>query len=364
MTSVAARRRHILDPDAAPRDRRPLRTGPPQYHHWYTSDGVQLLLTRYQGGPKGPVILIHGLGVSSYIFTLDTIDTNMVEYLVEQGYDVWTLDYRASSDLPSATAPASADLIASVDFPEAAALVRRLTGADSVQMVVHCFGSTVFFISMLSGALTHVRSAVASQAMPYVDGAPALRMKASLRLARVLQAVGIDTLDAYTDTDTSWRGRIWDTALKAYPIPGDERCGNPICRRVSFMYSLLYEHFQLADATHDNLQELFGVCNISASAHVLQMVEAGHLVNTEGADVYMGHPERLAIPLRLIHGAENACFSPTSSAKTLAWLQEHNDPDLASRFEIPGYGHLDCIFGARAADDVFPLILEHLEATA
>ncbi len=360
----AQRRRNLLDPDAPPRARRTLRTGPPQYHHWYTSDGAQLLLARYQGGDKGPVILVHGLGVSSHIFTLDTIDTNMVEYLYEQGYDVWTLDYRSSSDLPSATAPADADLIGRIDFPEAVSEVLRLTGTEDVQMVVHCFGATVFFISMLSGALHHVRSAVASQAMPYVDGAPALRVKANLRLARLLQAVGIDTLDAYTDTDTPWRGRLWDTALRLYPLPDDERCGNPICRRVSFMYSLLYEHSQLADATHDNLQELFGVCNISASAHVLKMVQAGHAVDKNGNDVYMSHPERLAIPLRLVHGAENACFSPTSSARTLEWLQEHNDPALYSRFEIPRYGHLDCIFGERAATDVFPLILEHLEVTA
>ena len=41
-------------------------------------------------------MLSHGLGVSSRIFTIDTIDTNLAEYLVAAGYDVWALDYRAS----------------------------------------------------------------------------------------------------------------------------------------------------------------------------------------------------------------------------------------------------------------------------
>ena len=30
---------------------------------------------------------------------------------------------------------------------------------------------------------------------------------------------------------------------------------------------------------------------------------------------------------------------------------------------IPGYGHIDCIYGKNAAKDVYPFVLEHLEAT-
>lgn len=45
----------------------------------------QILLTRYQGGTKGPVVMFHGAGVSSEIFSLDTIDTNLLEYLLEKG---------------------------------------------------------------------------------------------------------------------------------------------------------------------------------------------------------------------------------------------------------------------------------------
>jgi cholesterol oxidase len=31
---------------------------------------------------------------------------------------------------------------------------------------------------------------------------------------------------------------------------------------------------------------------------------------------------------------------------------------------IPGYGHIDCIYGKNAVNDVFPLMLSHLEDTA
>ena len=46
----------------------------------------EIALTRYNGGSKGPVVLFHGVGVSSGMFSLDTIDINLVEYLVQHRY--------------------------------------------------------------------------------------------------------------------------------------------------------------------------------------------------------------------------------------------------------------------------------------
>lgn len=352
-----------FDPDAAPRKRRALRTAAPTIHYFFTSDEVQLCLTRYQGGSKGPVILCHGLGVSSRIFTVDTIDTNLVEYLFAHGYDVWLLDYRSSIELAAAAAPATADVIAAIDYPEAVAEVRRISGAASVQMVAHCFGSTVFFMSMLAGKLEGVRAAVASQTAAHVQAAGLVRLKSGLHMPELLDALGVDTLNAYTDTHARWFERLYDRALELYPVDRDEHCNSATCHRITFMYSLLYEHDQLALATHDTLHELFGVANVEAFGHLAAMVRAKQLVDADGNDVYLPHPERLAIPIRIIHGAQNACFDPSGTERTEAWLREHNDPALVSRVVIPNYGHIDCIFGKNAAVDVFPHILAQLEAT-
>lgn len=48
---------------------------------------VELKLTRYKGGTKGPVIVFHGLGTSSGPFTHDTVETNLTEYLVQHRYN-------------------------------------------------------------------------------------------------------------------------------------------------------------------------------------------------------------------------------------------------------------------------------------
>ncbi|KIG19471.1 Choline dehydrogenase [Enhygromyxa salina] len=352
----------VFDPTAPPRERRPLRTGPPEVHYFFTSDEVQLCLTRYRGGGKGPVILAHGLGVSSRIFTVDTIDTNLVEYLYAHGYDVWLLDYRASIELAASAQQASADVMAQIDFPQAVAKVQRVTGAPSVQMVVHCFGSTVFFMSMLSGALTGVRAAVASQTAAHIEAAGLVRLKSGLHLPKALDALGVQSLTAYTDSDARWFEKLYDKALELYPLQAEERCASATCHRITFMYSLLYEHDQLNVATHETLHELFGVASVSAFEQLASMVRARRIVDAEGRDVYFEHPENLAIPLRIIHGAENACYLPTGTKKTVAWLREHNNPDLYSHVVIPDFGHIDCIFGERAVTEVYPSILAHLEA--
>ena len=71
-----------IDPTKPPtRKKRPLRMNPPELYYPMTADNVQLRLTRYRGGAKGPVVLSPGFGVSTMSFSTDTIDTNLPEYL-------------------------------------------------------------------------------------------------------------------------------------------------------------------------------------------------------------------------------------------------------------------------------------------
>lgn len=356
-------RDNVFDPDAPPRSKRPLDVDAPEFHPCGTEDGVELLLTRYRGGNKGPVMLSHGLGVSSRIFSIDTIDRNLLEYLFAEKYDVWLLDYRSSIELPASHAQHTGDDVATKDYPAAVELVRRVTGSPDIQVVAHCFGSTTFFMAMLAG-LNGVRSAAVSQIATHVEAPAIARLKAGLHVPSLLEDIGVESLTAYVDTHAKWYEDLYDKALELFPLDKEERCNSRTCHRISFMYGLLYEHDQLNEATHDALHEMFGVANVSSLAHLARLVRVGHLVDANGNEVYMPHLDRLAIPIRFIHGAENACFEPVSTEKTVAALKSVNDPALYDRFVIPGYGHIDCIYGKNAADDVYPLILEHLEKTA
>jgi cholesterol oxidase len=113
----------------------------------------------------------------------------------------------------------------------------------------------------------------------------------------------------------------------------------------------------------ERLHELFGEGTMQAFEGLATMVRKGHVVAADGAAVYLPHLDRMALPIRFIHGAENQCYLPASTEETVAALSAVNDPALYSREVIPGYGHIDCIFGKNAAVDVFPFIVEHLDAT-
>ena len=68
----------------------------------------------------------------------------------------------------------------------------------------------------------------------------------------------------------------------------------------------------------------------------------------------MSHLDRLALPICFIHGAENQCFLPVSTELTYNALRAANGNSLYSRHVIPGYGHIDCIYGEMRRETCIP----------
>ena len=349
---------NVFDPDAPPRQKRPLRLSAPEVYFFNTSDGVQLRLIRYQGGAKGPVMLAPGFGTSTLAFSIDTIETNFPEYLYANGYDIWLFDYRASADLPSASTQFSADEIATKDWPAAVAKVREVTNAETVQVMGHCVGSMSFLMAMLAG-LQGVRSAVCSQLTTHPIGPALNEIKAGLRLASFLTVLGVETLDPDFDTKSDWQDYLYDAVLRFYPTK--ERSSSPVDRRILFMYGEVYKLDRLNQATHNAIHEMFGPANLTFFRHIALILRQDHIVDQHGKDVYLPHLERLAIPISFIHGADNAFFLPRGSEITYNLLREKNGKDLYTRHLIPGYAHMDCFIGKNSSRDVFPVILEELE---
>ena len=140
-------------------------------------------------------------------------------------------------------------------------------------MVVHCWGSTTFFMAMLAG-LQGVRSAVCSQIATRIVTPTMTKIKTGLHLPAFLDALGMRALTAYVDTHADWRERLYDTALKLYPVELKEECDSPVCRRISFMYAPLYQHEQLNQLTHDTLYELLGVADIRSFEHIAPLARS------------------------------------------------------------------------------------------
>ena len=359
----------FFNPDAPPRKKRALNVGAPDVFFFKTQDDVELRLTRYKKNSddrenKGPVMLVHGAGVASTIFSTDTIPVNLLEYLYNHDYDVWLLDFRVSILLDASKQQSTGDQIAQYDFPAAIDVIRKATGAQDIQCVVHCYGATTFFMSMLAG-LQGVRSIVCSQIATDMVIPAATAIKTGLYVPTVLEKLGLKSLNAYTDTNANWFNKLYDKALDIYALAEAQgRCDNPVCHRITFMYSSLYRHDTLNETLHENLHELFGETNMRAFEHLALMCREGKLLNFEGEDIYMPNMDRLQLPICFISGEHNECYLPESTERTYNRLRECFDPNLYSRHVIPNYGHIDCIFGKNAAVDVYPLILAHLDKTA
>ncbi|MEV0720219.1 GMC family oxidoreductase N-terminal domain-containing protein [Asanoa sp. NPDC050611] len=339
---------------------------PPAEPRWCARDGgwrtgdrlgpdAWLRLTRYPGGDRGPVVLAPGFGMSATSFLVDTIETNLVEYLCGQGWDVWLFDYRAGIDLPSARSEFTVDDIARTDWPTAVAEVLRVTGARDVQALGHCVGSLTLLMALAAG-LRGVRSAVAMQTTLHPVASSLNVAKAALRIGRLAQAVGGRHLRPPRGPSTT--ATMVNTLLRAVPAPPNERCDRAICAWINAVYGSTHRHAQLNEATHETLDDLFDVGSLRALEHL------GRIVGARGAHAYLDHPERLNLPLLLVQGECNDIFRPEGSLHTLHWLTQANGPGPCERVVLPGYAHLDALIGKDAARDVYPVIAAHLATTS
>ena len=102
-------------------------------HAFTTADGIECSVVHVTGPKaptKGPVLLVHGVGVRTEIWRPPTPRT-LVEALIDDGYDVWMETWRASMDVPNNTW--NLDQAAVLDHRRRVRKVVELTGADSIQ---------------------------------------------------------------------------------------------------------------------------------------------------------------------------------------------------------------------------------------
>lgn len=336
-------------------------------HDLVVEDQAPVTLTRVRGGLRGPVLLVHGVAVSSHMFALPTQRPNFVDYLSAQGFDVWLVDWRGSTQHP--LRQFTLDEAARYDIPAAVRKVREATGADSIQVVAHCGGSVVFFMSMSLGLVPDVRSVVASQVALHLDVPWASRLKARVGLANRLAQLGMTRMSPANDDGSpafQWAfGKMTDVV--------HHECTDTFCHRLTYIYGHLYHHARLNQETHDQLPAQFGGCNILALRHFSQLVASGHsqafdygprrnqeLYGSEAPASYL-NPQHFDLPITFLSGELNKTWLPSSTQRTYDWLVEAHGSEPYRRRVIPGYGHLDTFMGTDAITDTFPLILQGLE---
>ena len=326
-------------------------------------DGFPLNLINVQGEQpptKGPVILVHGAGVRANIFRAP-VETTLVDYLVERGYDVWLENWRASIDLPPN--PWTLDQAALYDHPEAVKIVAEQTGAADVKAVIHCQGSTSFTMSAIAGLVPQVKTIV-SNAVSLHTIIPTM---SRIKLNYLQRMWG--WLYPYLNPQWGLEAPALPAKLLTLAVNATHHeCNNAVCKQVSFTYGIgfptLWSHENLNEETHEWVKQEFAQVPRTFFNQIARSVNTGHLVSVEGKKElprdFTARPPETDARFAFFAGEKNRCFLPESQVRSFEYFDSFHE-DYHSLVLIPEYGHLDVFMGKNATIDVFPLMLEELE---
>jgi alpha-beta hydrolase superfamily lysophospholipase len=333
------------------------------------SDGTRLGLCRVRrGGPDRPVVLLlHGYTTSSDMFVLPET-RNLVEVLLDAGYEPWLLDWRGSCRLPyNERGPRyTYDDVALYDVPEAVSFVREQIGDRKLFVVAHCAGAMSLSMSLAAGLVPGLAGVVAQGVFltPKLYGGS--------RLWTHLGGEFLRSRLSHQVVDIRKAG-LWSrqTLLFALAARGAD-CPDPTCQILHNSAwgtgASLFVHDNLSPVTHDRLAELFGAAPLFTVPH-LRQIELAHAVtrwnDRDGRyralpENALDHADRIDCPVLLLAGSENRLWADSNRICRDVLAARH--PALDVRYtELPGFGHTDPFLGRSAAIDVFGYIVDFLD---
>ena len=325
-------------------------------------DGFQCNLVHVRGERepiKGPVLLVHGSGVSANIFRPPTSHT-LVDTLVDAGYDVWLENWRASIALPPNKW--TLDQAAIFDHPYAVRHVVKETGQERIKAIVHCQGSTSFMLGAIAGLMPQVTTIVSN----------AVSLHPIIPTLSAMKVRFVGAFSYFID----YMNPQW--GLHAPTVPAKlidalvrlthHECSNPVCKHVSFTYGAgfpsLWRHENLTDEVHEWIKGEFAACPMTFFLQMGRSVRAGRIVAVDGRselppDVLARPPETDA-RIAFVAGADNQCFLPESQRRSFEYFDKLR-PNFHSLHVFPKYSHLDPVIGKDAPRDIFPTLVRELD---
>tara|TARA_R110000751_G_scaffold55346_3_gene118709 strand:- start:26589 stop:27665 length:1077 start_codon:yes stop_codon:yes gene_type:complete len=325
-------------------------------------DGLKLNLINIKNPDditKGPIILVHGAGVRANIFRAP-VDQNIVDALVQQGYDVWLENWRASIDFKPLKW--TLDQAAIYDHPYAVKKILDMTGERQLKALIHCQGSTSFTMSLIAGLLPQVTTVVSNA----VSLHPVVPSWSKVKLYLMLPLVKFMT--DYLNPQWGIKAPTFTAKLiQAMVMLTHHECDNPVCKQVSFTYGsgcpALWSHANLNEQTHHWLNTEFAAVPMSFFAQITHCIKRGNLFSVEGNSLlpldFTEAPPKTSARFAFCAGQNNLCFLAESQKRSYQYFSA-----MTANFHVlklfPEYGHLDVFMGENAAKDTFPFIIEEL----
>ncbi|HEX5474617.1 MAG TPA: alpha/beta fold hydrolase [Vicinamibacterales bacterium] len=342
-------------------------------HPFVTGDKLGLSLLRFTRQPcDDVVVIIHGLTTSSDMFIMPE-HRNLVQFLLDSGWtDVWTLDFRMSNRHPYNLGMHryTMDDIALYDFPAALAEMRRHVGERRIHVICHCLGSVSFMMSLFGRAVDGIASVVANS----VGLTPRVPAWSNVKITCapfVMESIfSIPYLNPrWSDDPVLTRGKVMSKIVSLF----HRECDVPACHMLSLMWGTgwpaLYEHENLLDVTHRRGGDLYGGTSMHYYRHVRKMLRAGgtavkydpsNPTHRALPDDYFQYAREIETPVLLITGRHNRVF--TDSNIECYRRLEALVPGRHQLHVFDGYGHQDVFMGRNTHADVFPRLLEFMNA--
>lgn len=337
-------------------------------------DGLGLLLRRVRTKDTGSaaVLLIHGLTSSADMFIMPEHE-NLTNVLLDQGYEVWLLDFRMSNRFPYNTMQHtySFDDVALYDMQAAVRLIRETIGTEALlHVVAHCLGSVSFSMALFSGILGDSVDSFVSNSVSLAVELPtfsALRLQMLLETGLLEKGLRTTLVDPEALHQPDWLTGTLARGLAMY----HQECDNSACHMLSFMWgsgrSAVFEHENLMSVTHDRLAQLFGPTTFHYHKHVLKLHHSAGSPRFHQGPAYGNLPldylngiQKNRVPVLLISGDRNKVFGK-SQERMYARLKRSDRPSLYRYAVVPGYGHQDVFMGRDAARDVFGSLLQFFD---
>ena len=339
-----------------------------------TSKKYSMLMTHYPNPGKPPILLIHGLAQGSQIYWTNTLSKNLVSYMHEAGFDVWTVDYRLSNHVIPHMPDLdwSMDEIAEYDIP---AMINHVYGHSNQPVTIfgHCVGACSLAMSTLANHVDNnkIQSAVVNAIHPWVETSPTNRVRS--RFGQFNRDwIKTDHLNPIPSNDGDAAQNLFDRLafgfakireleLDDHKHYGSDDLSNGVCNRMSLLYGRMWNHKNLNPETHADFIHMFGPAPSKVYQHLYYYSLQKRITDQNGDNVYLQDQhirQRWTFPTLFIHGDDSRVFNPCSairSAERLAQFTTRNDHTLLTQHKIyPDYGHMDVIFGKDAYKTVYP----------
>ncbi|KAJ6438146.1 glucose-methanol-choline oxidoreductase [Purpureocillium lavendulum] len=363
-------------------------TPPTRSFELVASDGVVTMLHMWEpdanavatdchGKPVAirDVFMIPGAGVDHQIFALPTIPFNTVNYLTRAGYRVFVSVHRVcrlkTTHDPWTTYDARLDLKACFET------IRTLRGSKKIYTIAHCMGSVAFACGLLDGTIPAdwILGITCSQVFmhPVWGTVNKLKSKSPIPLDWLYSKAVGPYFDCSTKANDSMLQRVLNQLLRFYPQQRHEMCNNAVCLRTTFLFGRCWSHRNLNEATHSQIDRVFGGANMTLMHLLMRMGARGVVTGNAPKRESLVTPENIqrlrGVPFLLFSGMDSAVLSPAAADKTyetlLATFGESAGIDGGGteyrRRKLEGYGHLDCWMGVNAWRDVYPWIREEVD---